>query len=102
MTDVHVSVEHTLMAQEALTRIKTLLESIKRRVGGNDVKVVEKWNDAKGSFQLTVMGMIVEGRITVSDNDVTLEASLPAMAKPFAGQVEQMIREEVEKVLASA
>nr|MBA3413992.1 polyhydroxyalkanoic acid system family protein [Chloroflexia bacterium] len=38
-------------------------------------------------------------RLAVSENALEMEGDLPLMAAPFKGQIEQMVRQEAERLL---
>ncbi|MDB4978539.1 MAG: hypothetical protein JWM56_725 [Candidatus Peribacteria bacterium] len=99
MPNLHFTIPHPLSEQEALTRIKSLLEELKKEFGGKMTNLQEKWQGNTDAFSFTVMGFDVSGTLIVRDKEVELQGSLPLAALPFKGKIEETIRKEAQKVL---
>ncbi len=100
MAKMEVSVPHNLGQDEARKRIDNFLAELKKQFGTQVSDVNESWSGNKGSFALKAMGMSLDGNITVNENNVTVDGSLPMMATPFKGTIESTIRENLQKVLS--
>jgi hypothetical protein len=99
MPKINVDVPHALGQAEALTRIQGMLDQLKAQYGGQVSDLQESWNGPNGEFAMKAMGFDVSGRIRVGDNSVELDGSLPLMATPFKGQIEQRLRDEATRLL---
>jgi len=95
-----VSVPHQLGQAEALSRIQTMIGGLKRQYGDQISDLQEQWTGPTGEFSLKAMGFHVSGRLHVSETAVEMDGDLPLMAAPFRGQIEQMVRQEAERLLA--
>lgn len=100
MPKMSVTVPHQLGQAEALTRVQTMIGGLKRQYGDQITDLQEQWNGSNGDFSLKAMGFHVSGRLSVSETALDMEGDLPLMAAPFKGQIEQMVRQEAERLLA--
>jgi len=95
-----VTVGHELGKDEALTRIKGLLDHVKQQYGDRITNLEENWMDDGGSFSFQAMGFKMAGTLAVSDTDVAITGDYPWAAKPFQGTIEATLRERAERLLA--
>ena len=100
MPGINISLPHSLGQEEALTRIKKLVEEVKTKFADKVTDVKEQWTENRGEFDLTVMGLSVSGIIHVSDKSVDIDGKLPFAALPFRGKIEEAIREKAKTLLA--
>lgn len=99
MPNITMVVPHQLTQEEALTRIK---EMIARIIAENPDKIndlYEQWNGYSGEFSFIAQSFLFSGKIMVEPTQVNLEAELPLMAMLFKAKIEEMIRQEAEKLL---
>lgn len=99
MPKMTVTIPHNLPRDEALRRLKRLLEQLRAEHADRISAVQEQWEDSTGRFRLTVMGMHVSGTIHVDDSHARLDGSLPFSAVFFRSQIEQTIRQTALRVL---
>ncbi len=97
---MNVELNHSLKQDEALKRIKGLLNKLKNDYGSMVSELSERWNDNVAEFSFKAMGMMVEGTILVTDSVVGLDAKIPLAALPFKSTIEQKIKDEAEKLLS--
>jgi hypothetical protein len=95
-----ISIDHTLGQGEALTRLQGMLAQVKENYGSQISDLEENWTDQGGSFSFKAMGFKISGDLTVTDNEVLIDAEYPWAAKPFQGTIETTIRERAERLLA--
>lgn len=100
MPKVSIVVPHRLGEEEALTRLQHLLSDMKSRYATYFTDLEERWSGNEGRFSVKAMGFNVTGGVTVRPTEVAIDADLPLAATPFKGRVEQMIREQTERLLA--
>ena len=100
MPKMSVNVPHRLGQTEALTRVQTMIGGLKRQYGDQISDLHEQWTGPNGEFSLKAMGFHVSGRLAVSETALQMDGDLPLMAAPFKGQIEQMVRQEAERLLA--
>jgi putative polyhydroxyalkanoic acid system protein len=95
-----VVVPHHLTQDEALARIKGLIERLKQQHGGEVSDLRENWNGYVGTFSGKSRGMSLSGTIAVRPHDVEVSGQLPLLASAFKGQIEQRIRAGAAELLA--
>ncbi|MGB3330012.1 MAG: polyhydroxyalkanoic acid system family protein [Thermomicrobiales bacterium] len=100
MPKTTVDIPHSLGKDEALGRIKHLLEDMKERHGNQINDLQENWTADGGTFSFKAMGFKIAGKMHVTDTDVRIDGEFPWAAKPFQGQIEGAIRDRAAKLLA--
>ncbi|MEK9173277.1 MAG: polyhydroxyalkanoic acid system family protein [Patescibacteria group bacterium] len=99
---------HRLTQDEALGRIKGLLNQVKTEYVGQISNLQEEWNGNSGTFSFSAMSFSVLGPMTfnvsgiliVTDRDVTVKGDFPSIVGMFKGKIEDTIRERVKELLA--
>ena len=94
-----MSVPHKLSQEDAMKRIKGLLENVKREHSDKISDVREQWTDNVGTFSLSAMGFAVSGTIAVTPTDVQVSGELPFAASFFKNRIETTIRERATELL---
>ncbi len=100
MPKTDIVVPHSLGKAEALNRLHGMLASVKENYGSQVSDLEENWHDEGGSFAFKAMGFKISGDLTVSDDEVRIDAEFPWAAKPFQSTIETAIRERAERLLA--
>lgn len=100
MPKLNMVIEHNLSRGEALNRIKSLLQDLKREHSDKISNLKEEWNGFSGKFSFKAKGFSVSGTITVKISQVELVANLPFAAMFFKGKIEEIIRERATELLA--
>ncbi|MES1219203.1 MAG: polyhydroxyalkanoic acid system family protein [Bacteroidota bacterium] len=94
-----ISTPHQLTQQDALTRVKGLLNKLKLEHGSKIRDLTENWQDNKGEFEFTIQGFHLSGQILVSESTVDIEAPLPLALSFFQGTIKKMIEEKVKDLM---
>ncbi|HWV25460.1 MAG TPA: polyhydroxyalkanoic acid system family protein [Thermomicrobiales bacterium] len=94
-----ISIDHSLGEQEALNRLKGILDQVKEKYGSQVSDLQENWTDNGGDFSFKAMGFKIAGDLTVTDSKVLINAEYPWAAKPFQGTIESTIRERAQRLL---
>lgn len=100
MPSLSITVPHTLGAEEALARLKSLFENIKERHADKVSNLEEQWDGNRLSYGFSTYGFAIKGDLDVAPDAVVINGSLPFAAMMFKGKIEQSVREELEKRLA--
>ena len=100
MPKLSIVVPHQLTEAEALSRIQGLLADMKRQYATYFTDLQESWSGNEGRFSVKAMGFNVSGTVAVEPSRVEINADLPFAATPFKGRIEQVIREQTERLLA--
>ncbi|MEJ0104130.1 MAG: polyhydroxyalkanoic acid system family protein [Bacteroidota bacterium] len=100
MPELNISIPHQLSQQEALQRVKTLLEKVTSQHGDKISNLQQEWTDNKGVFSFLVMGFSVSGALAVHESTVELNSDIPLAAVLFKNKIKSVIEEEGGKLLA--
>ncbi len=95
-----INYPHTLGATEALKRLQDFAEKLKQQYASEIEEASEQWNGNTGEFILKAKGIKVKGLIKVTDNNVEIESKVPLILKPFQSQIENLIKDELRKLLS--
>ncbi len=95
-----MSVPHQLPPEEALRRIQSLLGDLKQQYGDQVKDLSESWDGNNGEFSLTAMNLRISGTLAVLPTEVTLNGNIAFAAVPFKRQIQQLIRDQAETLLA--
>jgi hypothetical protein len=100
MPSFSTTVSHSLEKQAAIEKLKGLMDNMRNKYKeATDVQGV--WIGNVMNFSLKVMGFSIQGKVTVEDKVATVEGQLPIAAALFRGRIEDSIKTEMEKGLAS-
>ncbi|QDU29999.1 Putative polyhydroxyalkanoic acid system protein (PHA_gran_rgn) [Anatilimnocola aggregata] len=99
MPSLKIKVPHALQVAEAVKRLQTFLDEVRRDHADRVSNVQGVWQDDTLAFGFTAMGMKIDGTLVVYQEEVLVSGNLPFAASLFRGQIEQTIRGELEKLL---
>ena len=102
MATLDIAIPHNLPQQEALTRIRGLLEQLRKEQAGTISDVNETWNGNEGDFSFSAKGFDLAGKITVEENQVSINSQLPFALSFFKGKISEVIREKAGELLSSS
>ena len=100
MPKLNLSVPHKLSQQDAMKRIKGLLEKVKTEHGDKISNLREEWTGHVGTFSFSAMGFSVAGTLEVTPTDVQFSGDLPFAASLFKNKIETTIRDRATELLA--
>ena len=96
-----VRVPHNLTPQEARSRLERFAESLQQKFEDQVSDLQQSWEDDTLRFRFKTYGILLEGGIAVTDEELNLEGDLPFAAMMFRGKIESAIREQIERLVAS-
>jgi hypothetical protein len=99
MPSINVVVDHSLEKSLAKERVKKIFDKLKEDFQDKISDVNETWNENHADFSFKIMGLLMKGRLLVSDLNVVLDGKIPFAALPFKKVIENTIRNEAEKLL---
>lgn len=99
MSSLNLTIPHELPKEEALNRIKGLLQNLKTEHANMISQVTEEWNGEEGKFAFTAKGFDLSGIIRVTASGVTIDARLPFAVSLFSGTIKSMITEKATALL---
>lgn len=100
MARLNMSVPHQLSQEEAMRRIKGLLNKVKSEHSDKISDLQEEWTDNVGRFSFSAMGFSVSGTLAVTPADIQFSGDLPFAASFFKGKIETTIRDRATELLA--
>ena len=101
MPRLTLEVPHALGLEEATQRLKDKFAAAMAEHRERLSHFREEWTDHTLSFAFQAMGMAVSGRVAVGPEKVKLDADLPMAAMFFKGAIEDRLRQEVGRLLAT-
>lgn len=96
-----VTVPHQLGQEEALRRIKGMLDDAQNKGDGRISDLEESWTGDNGTFSFKASGFKVNGSIEVRDTNVEIDIDYPMAARPFKSKIESTLRDRTEALLAA-
>jgi putative polyhydroxyalkanoate system protein len=99
MSKLDINIPHSLSADEALTRIKGLLQKLQNEQKDTVRDVSEHWEGNRGEFSFSAKGFNLSGKIRVEDNAVNINSDLPFTLSFFKGAIADVIRKQAGELL---
>jgi hypothetical protein len=101
MPSFSIEVPHTLDQSTAIAKLTGLIDALQTKYKDVASNVEGNWTDNVLAFSLKVMGFTITGKLTVQDKLATVQGQLPLAAAMFRGRIEESIKSELQKELAS-
>lgn len=100
MAKFNVVVDHETERDEAVTRLRSFSDTIKKDAPVEVSEVREDW-DPNGNlnFSFKAMGFTISGSMVTCDQKVTVDGKLPFAALPFRGAIESQIADKVKEAI---
>lgn len=99
MSNLDISIPHSLSQQDATTRIKQLLTKLQQEQKDVIQDVKEDWEGNNGSFSFKAKGFDIAGNISVEPDKVSITGDLPFMLSFFKGKIKEVIEKQGQAVL---
>jgi len=96
----NVTVPHQLDKEEAKRRVSGLIPSLQTEFAGMVRDFTEHWEGDVLHFAFKASGFTVTGSCDVQPAAVSVEYTLPLLARPLKGQFESGIKDRLGKLLA--
>jgi hypothetical protein len=96
----NVTVPHHLDREEAKRRVSGLLPALRTEFAGMVGDIQERWEGDVLHFGFKARGLSINGSADVQPAAVSVDYTLPLLARPLKGQFESGIRERLTKLLA--
>lgn len=99
--NMRIEHQHKLSFDEANKRIKNLLFNLQKEHADKISNVSMDWITNKNmQYNLIIMGSGVNGQIILEEKLVILEGNIPFKFLFFSSQIENMIKQELTKLLS--
>ena len=99
MPSFNTEVLHELSQEQAIDRLKGFLDRVKEHYKDQVSRLEESWADNVLSFSMTTYGIKIDGSLTVEEERVAVAGSLPFIALPYKGRIQDSITSELKKAL---
>jgi len=99
---MRIDYQHNLTQEEAYRRINNLLTDLQKQYVDKIRNPRTSWNPehTRMGYSMEIMGFGTKGEVTLQDGQISLEGKLPFMAKMFSGKIEEMVRKQLDNLLA--
>lgn len=94
------AVEHQLDSATAQSRLQDFITQMTIKQNDSIDSMEGIWNGNNLTFELTVMGMKVSGTLTVSDDVIEIQGTMPFALSLMRGRMEKTMEQELRKLLA--
>jgi hypothetical protein len=94
-----VSIPHSYSQNDAVIRVKKLLEEARAKMAEQVSNIEEKWQDNTLHFAFDAQGQHISGTLEVKDKVFELYAKLPLALRLFEGRIQKMIEEQSRQIL---
>ncbi|WP_375463434.1 polyhydroxyalkanoic acid system family protein [uncultured Methylobacterium sp.] len=96
-----IAIPHDLGADEVCRRLDMQTDWAKRRLEQGNIQVaISDWSQNERRFTARALGQDVQGGVTVAEDSVSLEATLPWMIGPFSSAIEAAAKHYAARLLA--
>ena len=99
---MQVTVKHTLPAAEAKKRLDHFAGRLKEQFPNDAQSIQQHWEGETCTVTGKVRGFAVACNLTLADDAVIADGTLPLLARPFQGVIENAVRRGLEQALQSA
>lgn len=100
MSTLNLQIPHQLPKEEALGRIKNLLNNLREEQKQMVSNVSEKWEGDTGNFSFSAKGFDLAGKIQVNPSHVEITADLPFALSFFKGMISSVITSKAKELLS--
>lgn len=90
--------KHSLIVDEVKQRLENkFLPGLQKKFQDILSDLSYSWNNNVADFSFHLLSSEIKGKITITETELIFEAELPLIAKPFEGQMKQIIAKGLEK-----
>ena len=100
MARIAMEVPHTLGKEKAASQLKEQLENRRDEIEQHVTNLKADWADDELAYSFSTFGFKVDGTLVVDDGCVKVGANVPLPAMMFRGRIEQLLQDELGKLLA--
>ncbi len=98
--EFEVSVPHHLSQEDALKRIKSLVEELKTRFGGQVSDVREEWTENSCNFSMKLKMFRLAGSIVVGPKVVVIRGTMPVGTGRYENKAKNLIQDQAQRLLS--
>ncbi|MDP2648405.1 MAG: polyhydroxyalkanoic acid system family protein [bacterium] len=97
---MELKVPHKFSKDEAITRVKKMLDEARSKLADKAKIDEERWEGDTLHFACTIEGQKISGSVAVSDTQYGIMLKLPLMMRMFEGRIKKMIEEQSKQMLS--
>ena len=99
MAGITISIDHKVGQNEALNKIKKILDGASKQFSGeiSDLRVV--WNGPASDFSFKVANVLINGNLAVYNDSIAITSKIPFAFLLFKGQIEKIVRQHADGIL---
>lgn len=98
--EFEVSVPHHLSQEDAMKRIKSLVNELKTRFGRQVTDVHEEWTKNSCNFSMKLKMFRLAGSIEVEPKVVVIKGTMPMGTGRYENKAKSLIQDEAQKLLS--
>jgi hypothetical protein len=98
--EFEVSVPHHLSQEDAMKRIKSLVNELKTRFGGQVSDVHEEWTENSCKFSMKLKMFRLAGSIVVEPKVVVIKGTMPTGTGRYENKAKTLIQDQAQKLLS--
>ncbi|MDZ4818995.1 MAG: polyhydroxyalkanoic acid system family protein [Planctomycetota bacterium] len=99
MPALKFSFPNPLNQADATERLKQLFERLKQQHSEKFSDLQENWVDNVLKFAFSTYGFKIQGDLSVTDEEVRLDGTIPFTAMIFKGKIEKELKETLSRIL---
>jgi hypothetical protein len=99
---MRIDYQHNLTQEEAYRRINALLTDLPKPYADKISNLKTSWNPSHTlmDYSVEIMGFSTQGELTLKNGQISLEGKLPFAARLFRGEIEKMVKTQLDDLLA--
>jgi hypothetical protein len=97
--DLHLAFHHQLGQEEAQRRVTRKLEDLRAQFAGEIGESTISWEGNVAHVTVSFLAQTALARVTVSDDEVTVDAHLPLLLAPLAGNISAFLGKTARRTL---
>ena len=102
MPAFNVQVPHPLSQEQAMERIKSLMDQVKNEHADKFDLESATWTGARFEFVIKTFGMKIPGKMQIEDTVIHISGDLPFAASMFKGRIEKELKDQVAGALTNS
>lgn len=100
MPTLKMSIPHRLTEEEAIRRVKDLMDRLRTNHRDQLSGVNVDWSGKTGSLQFVAKGFHIAGTIQVLPSSIDIEAKVPLIVSLYQQKIKDLIEKEAEQLFS--
>ena len=99
MPNINFNIEHNEEVQTAKKKIDELISENLSEHSDKIDYINREWSDNQLRFSGKAKGINIDGNLTIEENEIRINASIPFKAVPFKSIIKTLVSDEIKKKL---